>query len=74
MSFINTAYRKYIVPIGIIDLITAIVYGLVILGLFIALDMWWLFPTLLGVLVVAYAVRALVRALVHARKTSAVRD
>jgi hypothetical protein len=66
MSFMNTAYRKYIVPVGIVDLLTAIVYGLVVLAVCIALDMSWLFPTLLAVLVVAYAVRALVRAHVRA--------
>jgi len=66
MSFMNTAYRKYIASVGIVDLLTAIVYGLVVLAVFIALDMWWLFPILLAVLVLGCAVRALVRARVRA--------
>jgi hypothetical protein len=62
MSFIHAVYRKYIVDVGIVDLLTAIIYGLAVLALLIALDMWWLFPTLIAVLLAAGALRAWAKA------------
>ena len=62
MGFITAAYRKYLAPIGIVDVVTAIVYGLVALVLLVVLGMWWLFPALLGVLICGWAVRAWVKA------------
>jgi hypothetical protein len=62
MSFIHALYREYIVDVGIVDLLTAITYGLAVLALLIALDMWWLFPTLIAVLLGAGALRAWAKA------------
>ncbi|MBV9089724.1 MAG: hypothetical protein JO044_07445 [Mycobacteriaceae bacterium] len=61
MPFRNAAHRKCIARTDIVDLLTATVYGLVVLAVFIALDMWWLFPILIGALLAGYAVRALMR-------------
>jgi hypothetical protein len=69
MSFIKAAWRKYVARIGIVDLLTAIIYGVVVLVVLRALGLWWLFPALLAVLICASALRAWVRARVGRRKS-----
>ncbi len=68
MSFVNAVYRKYVADVGIVDLLTAIIYSVVVLAVLIALDMWWLFPMLIAVLLAATAVRAWAKARVGAKK------
>ncbi|HUO37548.1 MAG TPA: hypothetical protein VMU34_06805 [Mycobacterium sp.] len=57
MSHLKTLYGGLKSKGAVVDLITAVVYGLVVLAVLIALGIWWLFPILLAVLLVTYALR-----------------
>ena len=61
MSILKRLYRWAIDDVGIVDLLTAIVYGIVGLAVLIALGLWWLFPAIIAVLVLGAALRMWVR-------------
>ena len=61
MSWLNKLYRWVIDDVGIVDLLTAIVYGIVGLAVLIALGLWWLFPAIIAALVVGAVLRLWVR-------------
>lgn len=62
MSSLKTFYRGQRARVAVIDLITAIVYAVVVLAVLTALGLWWLFPIVLAVLIVGYGLRAVLRA------------
>ena len=57
MSFLNRLYRWLTVDVGIIDVLTAIVYAIVALAVLITLGLWWLFPAIIAVLVLGGMLR-----------------
>lgn len=57
MSFLNGLYHRMIADVAFIDLLTAIIYALLVLAVFIVLDLWWLFPAMIAVLVVGSLLR-----------------
>jgi hypothetical protein len=64
MSSPNIASRLYrwlTVDVGIVDLITAVVYAIVALTVLIMLGLWWLFPAMLAVLALGALLRLWLR-------------
>lgn len=68
MSFLTRVYRWLTVDVGIVDLLTAIVYAAVGLAVLIILGLWWLFPAMIAALVLGAMLRVWVR---RRRATSA---
>ena len=68
MSFLTRVYRWLTVDVGIVDLLTAIVYASVGLAVLIILGLWWLFPAMIAALVLGAMLRLWVR---RRRATSA---
>lgn len=68
MSFLNRVYRWLTVDVGIVDLLTAIVYAVLGLAILIVLGLWWLFPAIVAALVLGVMLRLWVR---RRRATSA---
>lgn len=61
MSFLNRVYRWLTVDVGIVDVLTAIVYAVLGLAILIALGLWWLFPAIIAALVLGAMLRLWVR-------------
>ena len=57
MSFLNGLYHRTIADVAFIDLLTAIIYALLVLAVFVVLGLWWLFPAMIAVLVVGSLLR-----------------
>lgn len=57
----NRLYRWLTVDVGIVDLLTAIVYAIVALVLLIVLGLWWLFPAIIAALVLGAGLRMWLR-------------
>ena len=68
MSFLTRVYRWLTVDVGIVDLLTAIVYAALGLTVLIILGLWWLFPALIAALALGAMLRLWVR---RRRATSA---
>jgi hypothetical protein len=61
MSLLNRLYRWLTVDVGIVDLLTAIVYAILGLALLIELGLWWMFPAMIAALVLGAMLRSWVR-------------
>lgn len=54
---LNSLYRRMVDDVGIVDMLTAIVYGIALLALLAVLGIWWMFLVLVAALAIGGAWR-----------------